>query len=146
MSKIIIRNRNDAEAAMNDLAAAANNRRKLAARMDAAILKIQDEAAPGLAECDGAIALHEEALEAWATANPAEFGKKKSLKFASGTIGFRDGQPRLEKTSKAITWERCLEAVQHLLPNFIRQAPEMAGLAEALEIGGYLLGKVGGAR
>ena len=28
----------------------------------------------------------------------------------------------------------------------IRQAPEMAGLAEALEIGGYLLGKVGGAR
>ena len=122
---IKIEDRNDAEAAMNDLALAANNRRKFITRLDAEKLASENKYAACISECDELIAEFEAALEAWATANAAEFGKKKSLKFASGTIGFRDGQPKLEKTSKAITWERCLEAVQHLLPNFIRTVPEI---------------------
>ena len=124
MSKIKIKDRNDAESAMNVLAMTANNRRKFIAQSDAAKLAIDERFAGSIAQCDVVISEYEEQLEAWAEANPGEFAnKKKSIKFASGTIGFRTGQPKLEKTSKALTWERCLEAVQHLLPNFIRQEP-----------------------
>lgn len=120
-----VKDRNDAEILMNDLAIAANNRRKLITRLDAEKLAAEKKYAADIEVCDQFIAQAEETLETWATANAAEFGKKKSIKFASGTIGFRDGQPKLERTSKAITWERCLEAVQSLLPNFIRQKPEI---------------------
>jgi phage host-nuclease inhibitor protein Gam len=120
-----LKDRNDAEAAMNALAQVANNRRKLIAQSDAAKLAIDAKYADGIALCDGAISEAEAALATWAEANPGEFGKKKSIKFPSGTIGWREGQPKLERTSKAISWERCLEAVQNLLPNFIRQKPEI---------------------
>jgi len=123
---------------MNDLAVATNNRRKLVARMDAEKLAAEKKYAADIDVCEKFISDAEAALEAWAEKNPAEFAnKKKSIKFTSGTIGFRTGQPKLEKTSKAITWERCLEAVQSLLPNFIRQEPaidKQAIIAQAKDL------------
>jgi phage host-nuclease inhibitor protein Gam len=126
-----------AESAMNELALVANNRRKLITKLDAEKLAAEAKYAANITACDEMIAIWEKALEGWATRHPEAFGKKKSLKFSSGTIGFRDGQPKLEKTSKAITWERCLEAVQALLPNFIRSMPEIdkeAIIAQRVEL------------
>jgi phage host-nuclease inhibitor protein Gam len=134
-----ITDRIEAESAMNRLALAANNRRKLIAKADAAKLVADAMYADGIAACEAAIADHEAALEAWALANPAEFPKKKkSIKFASGSIGFRDGQPKLVLASKAWSWEKALAAVEHFLPNFIRSTPEidkaaLIGQADELE-------------
>lgn len=110
---------------MNELAATANNRRKLIAQSDALKLKIDAQYQAGIAVCDVDIADHEAALKDWAEANPEEFGKKKSIKFASGTIGFRDGQFKLERASKATSWDAITAAVEKLLPAFIRIKPEI---------------------
>jgi phage host-nuclease inhibitor protein Gam len=140
MKKITIQDRQDAEAAMNSLAMAANNRRKFIAQMDAAKLKIDDQYAPAIALCDEEVAHIEFLLEAWAMANPEEFPKKKkSIKFSSGSIGFRDGQPKLVLASKAWSWEKALAAVQAVLPNFIRNALEidkaaLIGQADEMEV------------
>ena len=133
-----IKDRNDAEAAMNSLAMAANNKRKFIAKADAAKLKVDEQFAPAIALCDEEAAHIEGLLEQWALANPAEFPKKKkSIKFASGSIGFRDGQPKLVLASKTWSWEKALEAVQYLIPNFIRSKPELdkeALIAQADEL------------
>ena len=123
---IKIKDRHDAEAAMNTLAQVANNRRKLIARSDAEKLAVDNKYQANIAACDDGIAELESDLETWALNNPTEFpAKKKSIKFASGTIGFRDGKPKLELASKTWSWDKALEAVQHFLPNFIRNAPEI---------------------
>jgi len=111
---------------MNELAATANNKRKLAARLDAAILKLKDEAAAGIAACDTAIAEKSDQLRAWAEANPDQFAKdRKSITFAAGTLGFRTGTPKLELLSKRFNWKIVLANVQRLLPSFIRDKPEI---------------------
>jgi phage host-nuclease inhibitor protein Gam len=120
-----LKDRNDAESAMNALALVANNRRKFIARSDAEKLAVDAKYQGNIASCDQTIEEIEAGLADWAEANPGEFGKEKSIKFPSGTIGWRKGQPKLERTSKAISWECCLESVQNLLPNFIRQKPEI---------------------
>jgi phage host-nuclease inhibitor protein Gam len=136
--KIKINDRNDAEAAMNSLAMAANNKRKFIAQADAAKLKIDNQYAPAIALCDEEAAHIEGLLEQWALANPAEFPKKKkSIKFASGSIGFRDGQPKLVLASKVWSWDKALAAVQSFLPNFIRNKPEIdkeALISQAAEL------------
>jgi len=123
---------------MNHLAVAANNRRKLITRLDAEKLASEKKYAPDIEVCEQFISDSEAALEAWALAHPEEFPtKKKSIKFASGTIGFRDGKPKLELASKTWSWDKALEAVQKFLPNFIRNAPEIdkaALIAQAAEL------------
>lgn len=52
-------------------------------------------------------------LESWASANPAEFGKKKSIELLHGTVGYRTGTPKL-KTLAKWTWDRVLEAIKTL--------------------------------
>jgi len=132
-----IKDRNEAESAMNMLALATNNRRKFIAKSDAEKLAVDTKYQGSIAVCDESIAEIEAGLSEWAEANPNEFGKKKSIKFASGTIGFREGNFKLEKISKAVSWEKVLQAVQALLPNFIRNAPEIdkeAILAQRVEL------------
>ncbi len=123
----LIATRTEAESVMNDLSLTANNRRKLAARMDAAVLKIQDEVAPGLAECDADIKTKSDALRAWAESNPTEFGKKKSIEFLAGTLGFRTGTPKLALLSRAWNWDKVLEALKArpLFKSFIRTKEEV---------------------
>jgi len=48
-----------------------------------------------------------EQVRDWALANPEEFGKKKSLEFSQGVIGFRTGMPKL-KTLSGFTFARVL--------------------------------------
>jgi phage host-nuclease inhibitor protein Gam len=120
-----ITTRDEAEAVMNELALAANNRRKLNTQLDAAILKLKENIAPALAECDDAIKTKTDILLAWAQANPEQFGKKKSIEMLAGTLGFRTGTPKLVLLSRAFTWEKVLENVQRLIPAFVRGKPEI---------------------
>jgi len=105
----MIASRDEAEAVMNELACAANNKRKLTARLDAAVLKLQEDAAVGISQCDESINLRADALRAWAESHPEEFAKgRKSIDFLSGTLGFRTGTPKLALLSRAFKWETVL--------------------------------------
>ena len=120
----LITSRTEAEAVMNDLALTANNRRKFIADVDALKLKIDEKYAEPIAMCDADIKSKSEALRAWAEANPAEFGKRKSLDFGSGTLGFRTGTPKL-KLLPRWTWIRVLAEIQDRAFQFIRTTPEV---------------------
>lgn len=121
-----ITTRDETEIVMNELALIANNKRTLTARLDAAVLKIQENAAPGLSQCDEEMNLKSEALRAWAEANPHEFTKgRKSIDFLSGVLGFRTGTPKLALLSRSWNWEKVLAAVQATLPAFVRSKPEV---------------------
>jgi len=117
--------REAAETAMNELALTANNRRKFVARMDAQLLAIKEEFEPMLAACDDAIRERTDALQAWAEANPEAFGKRKSLEFATGILGFRTGTPKLALLSRAWTWELVLEKIQERAFQFVRTKEEV---------------------
>ena len=60
----------------------------------------------------------------WAEHNPSEFGKRKSIEFVHGVVGFRTGQHKLAKL-KGWTWERILEAVGRVLPDYVRTKSEV---------------------
>ncbi len=90
-----------------------------------AIARIEAQCAEPLGEIAESVKRATLDLQAWAEANPAEFSKRKSIEFTHGTIGFRTGTPKLELLSRKFTWKRVLENVQTLLPNFIRDKPEI---------------------
>ena len=120
----LIINRTEAEATMNTLSLAANNRRKFITKLDAEKLAAEEKYAANIAACDADIKIMSDALRAWAEANPAEFGKRKSLDFATGTLGFRTGTPKLKLLSRW-TWEKVLTAIQERAFSFIRTTPEV---------------------
>jgi len=117
--------REEAEAVMNELALAENNKRTLAAKLDREILAAQERVAPALARCDEVVREKSAALKAWAEANPQLFAKRKSVDLLAGTLGFRTGTPKLALLSRAWNWDTVTEAVGHFLPNFIRSKPEV---------------------
>ena len=122
----LIATRDDAEYTMNELANAANNKRKLVSRLDAAILKLKDEAAVGIAACDDTIKAKSDALRAWVESHPEEFPKaRKSIAFLAGVLGFRTGTPKLALLSRAWNWDKVLEAVQARAFSFTRTKVEL---------------------
>ncbi|MCX7006423.1 MAG: host-nuclease inhibitor Gam family protein, partial [Kiritimatiellaeota bacterium] len=60
----------------------------------------------------------------WAENNPAEFGTRKSIDFVNGQVGFRTGQPKLTRLA-GWTWDRILEAVGRVLPDYVRIKKEV---------------------
>ena len=117
--------REEAEAAVNEIARALNNKRKLVARMDAAKLEIDQRNAMALADCDMWVKKCTARVQAWAQVNPEAFAKRKSVEFAAGTVGFRTGTPKLKLLNRTWSWEKVLEAAQQYLPNFLRSKPEL---------------------
>jgi len=65
------------------------------------------------------------AAESWATSNPEAFGKAKSIKFLQGLVGFRTTTPKLEPLNKKWNWKTITAAVEQMLPEFIRNKPEV---------------------
>jgi phage host-nuclease inhibitor protein Gam len=111
----MITTRDEAEAVMNDLALAVNKQRKIAARRDNAILKINDEYATDLADCETTITAKSDTLRAWAESQPEVFPKgRKSLTLLAGTLGFRTGTPKLAVLSRAWNWDKVLAMLQSL--------------------------------
>lgn len=52
-------------------------------------------------------------LNMWAEQNPDEFNGKKSIDFVHAVIGFRTGQPKVEKL-KRLTWAKVVQQMQKL--------------------------------
>jgi phage host-nuclease inhibitor protein Gam len=122
---LVIQSRAEAETSVNLVAGLINERRAVAAELDAKTLELKSEYDLELAGLDVQIKRGFEDLEAWAIANPDEFGKQKSIEFLAGTVGFRTGTPKLVPLNRKWTWEKITAAVQQWLPNFIRSKPEV---------------------
>lgn len=117
--------RTDVEQYVQELRQLAIAEQKVLADKNAAVAEIEARCAPALEQIATSKKQLLPLIESWALANPDLFAKKKSIEFTHGTIGFRLGTPKLALLSRKFTWESALEAVQHWLPNFIRNAPEI---------------------
>jgi phage host-nuclease inhibitor protein Gam len=122
---LVISSRTEAAERVTELAELANERRWLATQLDEELIGIKAEYGVDIAKLDAQIEQARQDLEAWAIAHPDEFGKKKSIEFGNGTIGFRTGTPKLELLNRKWTWKTVTTAVEQLLPNFIRYKPEV---------------------
>lgn len=135
--------RDDAEARVHDFAVAANQRATLVAEMDARILEIKNQFQDQIAAADAQMKAAADDLEAWAIANPAEFAGKKSIEFLDGFLRFRTGTPKLALLNRQWNWDSVTAAVARLLPNFVRNKPEVdkeAILGQRDELAEYLPG------
>jgi phage host-nuclease inhibitor protein Gam len=118
--------RADAETLMNELAGKTNEKRALVARLDAAVLKLHEDATPEISACDEVISARSEALRSWAESHPGEFPRgRKSIALLGGVVGFRLGTPRLALLSRAFKWEGVVELLkQKGWTSFIRTKAE----------------------
>ena len=122
-----ITSREELDACIRDLAGAMNISRILTAKQDEEIQAIREKHANGLAQCAAAVEHFTALAQAWAEANPGDFGKAKSLELTHGTIGFRTGQPQAKPLS-GWTWDRVLEKLQSLggrWSGYVRQKSEV---------------------
>ena len=117
--------RADAERTMNIHADTANLRRALVAEMDARLIEVKADYETRIAKLDALINATAEDLQAWAVANPEEFGKKKSIELLAGTLGFRTGTPKLALLNRRWTWDLVLAAIEQLGFQFTRIKTEV---------------------
>lgn len=139
---IAIGSRAEAEAVVGEIARITLHNIETTAKRDAEIEAIRARYQPALSIGEKDLKERTAALCAWAEANPAEFGKAKSIKFVGGTLGFRTGTPKLALLNRSWNWEKVTAAVAGLLPNFIRNKPEVdkeAMLGQRDELGEYLV-------
>lgn len=122
---IAVTSRAEAEQVVNEMAVLANEVAGLNAEMDAQIIALKEKYSPLVADREAKLDLYAADLEAWAIAHPEEFGKKKSIEFLNGALGFRTGTPKLCLLNRKWTWDTVTDAVARLLPNFIRNKPEV---------------------
>lgn len=105
--------RAEAERLVGEITELTIKRNALAADMDAAITAARARYEVTLSNTESRIDSLTDQVRDWALANPEEFGKKKSLEFFHGVIGFRTGMPKL-KTLSGWTFARVLEALKGL--------------------------------
>lgn len=121
-----INTREEAEAVMHDIAAIANNQRRITADRDAEVLNINERYEASLTQCAEELQQKTDALRVWAETNPDQFPKgRKSIDFVSGVLGFRTGTPKLALTSRAFTWDKVLELLKTRWTHFIRSKQEV---------------------
>ena len=109
----------EAESVMSDYATADAKLQKINAEMDVQITAIRNKFDDQLRELAELKEEKFDALQWFAQQNPEMFGKKKSLPFVHGIIGFRTGTPKL-KLLKKFTWGAALEMLKDKLPNYVR--------------------------
>lgn len=120
---ITVSSRAEAELVVNDIATLANEIATLTAELDAQRIALNEKYSPMIEQRGVKMNFLTGDLEAWAYAHREEFGKKKSIEFLNGSLGFRTGTPRLSLLNCRWTWETVTDAVSRLLPNFIRNKP-----------------------
>lgn len=114
-----------AEEAFANFAKADAEQQKITSTMDVQITKIRQKYADELNELQEQKDEAFEKLQAYAENNREEFGKKKSLEFQHGILGFRTGTPKL-KTLKGFTWASVLGLLKVHLPGYVRTIEEPA--------------------
>lgn len=88
--------REEAERIVGEITELTIKRNQLAADMDAEVTAARARYETTLANAEARIDSLSDAVRDWALANPDEFGKKKSIEFLHGVIGFRTGMPRVK--------------------------------------------------
>jgi len=99
----IIQTRAAMEELVGEIAALTIEQRKLTAEMDRQVQAVREKYDVHLGELKKLVEEKTTVAQAWAEANPAEFGKRKSIDFMHGQVGFRTGTPKLA-TLKKWTW------------------------------------------
>lgn len=117
--------RADAERLVREIAELTIEQRDRKNQIDAAVLAIKEEHAERMGEIKSALTDKTNVLQSWAQENPATFGKLRSVQLDAGRIGYRIGNPTLKLLNRKWNWESCLNAVQQIIPNFVRNKPEI---------------------
>lgn len=112
--------REQAEELAGQIAALKTEEARLKAEMDARIQDIRDYYAPDLAGVAEQVDALLPRLKAWADANPAAFGDKRSVDMTSAVVGYRVGNPTV-RTLKGFD----VETVKVLYPPFTRTLTEL---------------------
>lgn len=118
-------NRDDAELAFAAFAKADAQQSEITAKMDVQITRVREKYAEQLNDLQETKDEAFDKLQAYAENNRDEFGKKKSLEFQHGVLGFRTGTPKL-KTLKGFTWASVMGLLKVHLPQYIRVVEEPA--------------------
>lgn len=114
-----------AEKLLGKIAAGDSELRQLAAAMTTALAAVLSEHEPGITAQKKFIDAQRDALEQWAwTAQREEFAEKRSMDLLHGTIGFRWAKPKLATLAR-ITWDKALEKIKALRPEFVRVKEEV---------------------
>jgi phage host-nuclease inhibitor protein Gam len=107
----VLKSRAEMESIIGEIRSLKINERKLVLDRDVAIQEIDERCGPHLSQIAKDIEQRVALVQAWAEANPEEFGARKSIDTAHGVIGFRTGTPKLNKVARQ-TWETVKQAVQ----------------------------------
>lgn len=118
-------NREKAEDAFAEYADADARQQALKAKMDIQMTNIREKYADDLTRLQEVKELAVEKLLAYATDHRDEWGKRKSIEFNHGIIGFRTGTPKI-KTLKGYTWESVKNLLKEFLPDYVRSVEEPA--------------------
>mgnify|MGYP002785817181 CR=1 FL=1 len=110
MTNPALRSRADAENCLGQIRALSIEQHERASALEAAKKALDEQYAGRDAEITQALAAQQALLCDWAEANPSEFGDRKSIQMIHGLIGWRIGQPKLSKKSKA-KWEDLADIV-----------------------------------
>jgi len=103
--------RDQADSFVSQITQLTIERNHLIAEMDEEITTARSRYEATLGNLSARIESRTEILRDWALANPEEFGKKKSIEFTQGVVGFRTGMPKL-KTLSGFTFARVLDALR----------------------------------
>jgi phage host-nuclease inhibitor protein Gam len=107
----IIKTRAEMELVMREIAGLKLNETLLAANMDSELQGVRDTYEGRLTSLTLVLEEKTAAARAWAEANPAEFGQRKSIEFTHGIAGFRTGTPKLKTVSKC-KWDGVLQSLR----------------------------------
>ncbi len=118
-------NREQAEQAFADFAAADAKVQNLTSKMDIEMTRIREKYADQLVELETKKGEAFDLMQAYAVENKDElFSKKKSVESAHGVFGFRTGTPK-PKNLKGFTWAAVTNLCKELLPSYIRITEEL---------------------
>src|SRR5436190_23633540 len=90
----VLKSRAEMELIVGEIRSLKINERKLALDRDVAVQEIDERCGPHLSQIAKDIEQRVALVQAWAEANPEEFGSRKSIDTAHGAIGFRPGTPK----------------------------------------------------
>lgn len=115
--------RNGAEEAFALFAKASARANQITAKMDVEITRIREKYQADLTALGAEKEENFNKLMNYAENHRDDFGKKKSLDFTHGVIGYRTGQPS-PKTKKGYTWASVMNLMKEFMPDYIRLKEE----------------------
>lgn len=143
---LVVKSRTEVEELVGEIREAKIMEQRTLAAMNRDVQQAQARYAPALTGLASEIEAKVRTVQAWAESHPDEFAKRKSIEFTHGTVGFRTGTPKLALLNRKWNWEKVLEAVRVMLPQFVRTKLEVdkeALIAQRDEVLAYPLADCG---